>query len=143
MLVRDCMQRDVRTCTPQTSVQDVARLMAEIDAGSIPVGEQDRLVGMITDRDITVRVTAKGLGPETAAREAMSPGIDYCFEDDDLEDASILMGRAKVHRLPVLNREKRLVGILSVGDLSKSDDPLLAQSALAEGAEPGGPHQQA
>lgn len=142
MNVRDCMSGNVRTVSPQTTLQAVARLMKEIDAGAAPVGENDQLVGMITDRDIAIRAVAEGKGVDTTVGEVMTPDIEYVFDDEDIEDASIKMGRLKVRRLPVLNRDKRLVGMLSIGDLAKSPDPLQGQAALAETAEPGGPHRQ-
>src|SRR5260221_6607420 len=105
MQVRDAMTRDVRVATPGQTIRDVARLMAEIDAGSLPVGENDRLIGMITDRDIAVRAVARGLGPETPVREVMSTDqVMYCFEDDDIDDVAKHMGEVKVLRLPLLRR---------------------------------------
>jgi len=93
--------------------------MAEIDAGFIPVGENDRLVGMITDRDIVIRAVAKGKTPgKCVARDVMSPETKYCYEDETIEDAARKMATLQVKRLPVLNRDKRLVGIVSLGDLA-------------------------
>ena len=93
--------------------------MVDIDAGVLPVGENDRLVGMLTDRDITIRAVAKGKAPDrTKVRDVMSPEIKYIYEDESVEDAAENMGTLQIRRLPVLNREKRLVGIVSLGDLA-------------------------
>src|SRR5688500_3847927 len=119
MQVRDAMTRDVRIANPGQPIRDVARVMAEIDAGSMPVGENDRLVGMITDRDITVRAVAQGKGPDTLVRDVMSAEqVLYCFEDEDIDEVAKNMADVKVRRLPVVNRDKRLVGIISLGDLA-------------------------
>jgi CBS domain-containing protein len=107
--------------------------MADIDAGILPVGENDRLVGMITDRDITVRAVAEGRDPDkTMVRDAMSEAVRYCFDDEDSEEIARRMGSWQVRRLPVLNRDKRLVGIISLGDLviGGSEEP--AKEALKE-----------
>jgi CBS domain-containing protein len=136
------MTRDVRVATPGQSIRDVAKMMAEIDAGAMPVGENDRLVGMITDRDITVRAVATGKGPDTPVREVMSTDqVMYCFEDDDLDDVAKNMGDIKVRRLPVVDRNKRLVGIISLGDLAQSETRA-AGKAIDKISEKGGPHDQ-
>jgi len=131
----------VEIASPDDSIQQVARTLREIDAGSMPVGENDRLVGIITDRDIAVRAVADGKGPDTRVREVMSASIRYCFEDEDLADVSEQMAEHKVRRLPVLNREKRLVGIISLGDLSLSDGSSSGE-ALSDISQPGGVHSQ-
>ncbi len=142
MQVRDAMTRDVRVATPGQTIRDVARLMAEIDAGSLPVGENDRLIGMITDRDIAVRAVARGLGPETPVREVMSTDqVMYCFEDDDIDDVAKNMGEVKVRRLPVMDRNKRLVGIISLGDVAQCEQKAAGKS-FEMIAEKGGPHDQ-
>ena len=143
MKVSDCMSRNVRLCSPDDSLRDVARTMKECDAGALPVGENDRLVGMITDRDIVVRTVAEGKNPDTRVREAMTREIHFVFEDEDLESASAKMSQLKIRRLPVLNREKRMVGILSLGDVWSSEEPARAASALHDVAQQGGPHMQA
>jgi len=142
MQVREAMTADVLIANPQQSIRDAARAMAALDAGSLPVGDGDRLVGMITDRDIAVRAVALGLGPETPVREVMSPEIKYCFDDEEIEDIAENMGSIKVRRLPVVNRSKRLVGIISLGDIARSDDGSAAW-AMREIVEPGGEHSQA
>jgi len=119
MQISEIMSRDVAIAAPGDSVQKVAQKMAEIDAGIIPVGEKDRLVGMISDRDIVLRAVAKGKAPgKCTARDVMSPDIKYCYEDEKLEDAARNMATLQVKRLPVLNRDKRLMGIISLGDLA-------------------------
>ena len=141
MRVSECMTPAVEIASPDDSIQQVARTLREIDAGSMPVGENDRLVGIITDRDIAVRAIADGKGPDTRVREVMSASIRYCFEDEDLADVSEQMAEHKVRRLPVLNREKRLVGIISLGDLSLSDGSSSGE-ALSNISQPGGVHSQ-
>ena len=124
MNVREVMSRDVKVASPEDTLQNAARMMEQIDAGVLPVGEDDRLVGMLTDRDITVRAVAQGMAPsECRVRDVMSHDIKYIYEDESLEDAARNMGDLQLRRLPVLNRDKRLVGILSIGDLAlrKSD----------------------
>ena len=143
MKVRECMSQGVRLCSPDDKLQDVARTMKEADAGALPVGENDRLVGMITDRDIVVRIVADGKGPDTSVREAMTQEIHYVFEDEDLDSAAAKMSQLKIRRLPVLNRDKRMVGILSLGDVWSSEEALRAASALHDVAQQGGPHMQA
>ena len=119
MNVREIMTPDVVIASPDDTLQHAAELMADIDAGVLPVGENDRLVGMLTDRDITVRAVAAGKSPnECKVRDVMSPDIKYIFEDESVENAARNMSELQVRRLPVLNRDKRLVGIVSIGDLS-------------------------
>jgi CBS domain-containing protein len=142
MQVREAMSSDVRIANPNQPIRDAALLMAQIDAGSLPVGENDRLVGMITDRDIAVRAIALGKGPDTPVRDVMSEDVKYCFEDDDISGVAQNMADIKVRRLPVLNKSKRLVGIVSLGDLALIDGPANAGEALCGISEPGGAHSQ-
>src|SRR6185436_8185548 len=142
MQVRDAMSDDVQIASPNQSIRDAAILMAKIDAGVLPVGDNDRLVGIITDRDIAVRAIALGKGPDTPVREVMSEEVKYCFEDDDVDDVAQNMADIKVRRLPVLNKSKRLVGIVSLGDLAVADGPANAGEALCGISEPGGAHSQ-
>jgi CBS domain-containing protein len=121
MKVSEIMTRDVRLAEPDMSIRDVATTMAQIDAGFMPVGENDRLVGTITDRDIALRAIGKGKGPETKVRDIMSTEVKYCFEDDDVSAIAENMADIQVRRLPVVNREKRLVGVVSLGDLALED----------------------
>jgi CBS domain-containing protein len=136
------MTRDVRICTPGQTIREAARTMAEIDAGAMPVGENDRLIGMITDRDIAVRGVAQGKGPDTPVREVMSSDVKYCYEDEDLEHVARNMADIKVRRLPVVNREKRLVGIVALGDLARAEDKHTVAKTVKEVSQPGGPHTQ-
>ena len=107
------------------------------------MGEGDRLVGMLTDRDIAVRAVAQGRGPDTKVREAMTPDVRYRFEDEGLDDAVRGMGEQKVRRLPVLGRDKRLVGIVSLGDVALYADSGQTDAAVSAVSEPGGPHTRA
>lgn len=142
MRVRDAMTRDVRVATPGQSIRDVARTMAEADAGILPVGENDRLVGMITDRDIAVRAVARGKGPDTPVRDVMSTEkVMYCFEDDVVDEVARNMGDVKLRRLPVMDRDKRLVGIISLGDVAQREQKAAGRS-MEKIAAKGGPHDQ-
>lgn len=140
MRVGDVMTRNVRVANPDHTIQQVAALMAELDTGVVPVGEDDRLVGMITDRDIAVRAVARGKGLDTQTRDVMTADVKYCFEDEDLQDIARNMAEQKVQRLPVMNREKRLVGIVSLGDLAVQADSFDTDTAVSGMKEPGGPH---
>lgn len=143
MKVSEAMSRDVRITDPDQSIREAARTMAEIDCGFLPVGENDRLVGMITDRDIAIRAVAQGLGPDTPVREVMTPEVKYCFDDEDIEHVAENMGDLQVRRLPVLSRDKRLVGVISLGDIAgEGDFDIEATEALAGISRPGGPHSQ-
>jgi CBS domain-containing protein len=133
MKVAELMTADVEIIRPDDTLQTAARMMADLEAGILPVGENDRLVGMITDRDITVRAVAEGRDPgKTTVRDTMSEAVRYCFEDEASEEVARKMGAWQVRRLPVLNRDKRLVGIVSLGDLviGGSEEP--AKEALKE-----------
>ena len=112
MKVEACMNTDIRIASPAQPIRDAARTMKEIDAGFLPVGENDRLVGIVTDRDIIVRALAEGKGPDTPVRDVMTQEVLYCFDDDDFGAVSSRMGELKVRRLPVLNANKRLIGII-------------------------------
>jgi len=142
MKVCDKMTRNPRIASPDDSIREVARAMAEADAGALPVGQNDRLAGMVTDRDIAVRAVAQGKSPDTPVRDVMTPDVKYCFEDEDLHQVARNMGDIQVHRLPVVNRDKRLVGVLSLGDLAVGEGPRLAGEALAGISRPGGLHSQ-
>jgi CBS domain-containing protein len=142
MRVSEAMTREVRVATPGQSIRDVAKMMAESDAGSVPVGENDRLVGMITDRDIAIRAVAQGKGPDTPVREVMSDSkVLFCYEDEDLEHVAWNMGDEQVRRLPVVNREKRLVGIVSLGNIAQRESRS-AGKAVKGITRQGGAHQQ-
>ena len=131
MQVREIMTKDVKIVGPDDTIQRAANLMGEIDCGALPVGQNDRLVGVVTDRDITLRAVACGNAPnQCTVRDVMSPKIKYVFDDETLEDAAQKMSQLQVRRLPVLNREKRLVGIVSLGDLALKYDGRSTATAL-------------
>jgi CBS domain-containing protein len=142
MRVSEAMTREVRVATPGQTIRDVARMMAEIDAGAMPVGENDRLVGMITDRDIAIRAVAEGKGPDTPVRDVMSAEVKYCYEDEDLEHVAENMGDLQVRRLPVVNREKRLVGIVALGDIARREDEQTTGETTQQISQKGGKHRQ-
>jgi CBS domain-containing protein len=143
--VADVMARDPRIASPEDTVQQAARAMREEDTGVLPVGENDRLVGMVTDRDVALRLVAEGKDPaRTKVREVMTPEVRYVFEDEDLHRAAETMAEQQVRRLPVVNRDKRLVGVVSIGDLAaEGRTPRLAGRALAGVAREGGRHNEA
>jgi len=142
MKVSEVMTRDVQTIRPDQPVQEAASFMLSADAGSVPVIDGDRLIGMITDRDIAVRGVAKGHGPDTPVRELMTDDIICVREDDDVDEVASKMSEAQVRRLPVIDDQERLCGIVSLGDLSRQADEDAASEALQGVSEPGGKHQQ-
>jgi CBS domain-containing protein len=142
MKVSEVMTRDVQTVRPEQPVQQAASFMLSADAGSIPVTDGDRLIGMITDRDIAVRGIAKGYGPDTPVRELMTNDVICARADDDVEEIASRMSEAQVRRLPVLDEQERLCGIVSLGDLSRESDDDTASEALEGVSKPGGRHQQ-
>jgi CBS domain-containing protein len=142
MKVSEVMTKDVRLIEPTQTIREAARLMAELDTGIMPVREGDRLVGMITDRDIAVRAVAQGRGPDTSVRDVMTDDVKYCYEDDDTDDVARNMADIQVRRLPVLTRDKRLVGIISLGDMAVTDEAGTAGEAVAGISQPGGQHSQ-
>lgn len=127
MRVADAMTRDVHVVYPDQSIIDAAKLMADCDCGALPVEENDRLAGMITDRDIVVRALAQGK-TDAKVREVMTQDIKYSFEDEDLDSVAHNMGDLQVRRLPVVDRNKRLVGILSLGDIARTDEQASADA---------------
>jgi len=142
MKVSEVMTRDVQTIRPDQPVQEAASFMLSADAGSVPVTDGDRLIGMITDRDIAVRGVAKGYGPDTPVRQLMTDDIICVLENDDVDDVASKMSEAQVRRLPVIDDQQRLCGIVSLGDLSREADEDVASEALVGVSEPGGRHQQ-
>ena len=140
--VSEVMTRDVQTVRPDQKVQEAASFMLSADAGSIPVTDGDRLIGMITDRDIAVRGVAKGYGPDTPVRELMSDDVVCARIDDDCEEVASKMSEAQVRRLPVIDEQERLCGIVSLGDLARETDNDTAEQALEGVSQPGGQHQQ-
>lgn len=143
MKVRDAMTADVELARPEDSIRDAAQRMLRYDFGALPVGEGDRLVGMLTDRDIAVRAIAMGLGPDTTVGEVMSRDVKYCYADDDLGDVAANMGELQVRRLPVVDAEKRLVGIVSLCDVANFERSQVTGRAVASVSMPGGEHSQA
>lgn len=142
MKVSDVMTSDVQTVGPDETAQQAASFMLSADAGSIPVTDGDRLIGMITDRDIAVRGVAKGYGPDTLVRELMTDDIIAARADDDVEDVASRMSQAQVRRLPVVDENERLCGIVSLGDLARETSDESAHEALEGVSEPGGQHNQ-
>jgi CBS domain-containing protein len=142
MKISEVMTRDVQTVSPDQPVQEAANFMLSADAGSIPVIEGERLIGMITDRDIAVRGIAKGYGPDTPVRELMTDDLIVVRVDDDVEEAATKMSDAQVRRLPVIDSDERLCGIVSLGDLARESDNECSQQALEGVSQPGGQHQQ-
>lgn len=118
MVVGEAMTAQVRVVRPEQTIREAANLMAELDAGALPIVEGNKLVGMLTDRDIAVRAVALGKGPDTPVSAVMSEQVKCCFVDDDCAVVANEMAQERVRRLPVLDREERLVGIVSLGDLS-------------------------
>lgn len=142
MQISEAMSSNVQIMSPDQPIKDAARKMAEIDAGFLPIGENDRLVGIITDRDIAVRAVAAGLPPETPIRQIMTKEVQYCFDEDEIDAVADIMAEIKIRRMPVLNSDKRLVGVVSIGDIAVADGPDNAGAALCGISEPGGMHSQ-
>ena len=142
MKVSQVMTRDVKTVRPDQTAKDAAKFMLNEDAGSMPVSDGDRLIGMITDRDIAVRGVARGYGPDTPIRELMTDEVICVREDDDVEDVAVKMSQAQVRRLPVIDANEKLCGIVSLGDLARETSDESAHQALEGVSEPGGEHQQ-
>ena len=142
MKVSEIMTRDVFVANPGQKLRDVAAEMEKHDIGVLPVGENDRLVGMITDRDIAVRGISHGLGPEASVRDVMSAEVEYCFEDDEIDDLAQNMAAEQIRRLPVLNSKKRLVGIVSLCDLATGRNGKATGLALSGISQAGGHHCQ-
>jgi CBS domain-containing protein len=134
MQLREVMTTDVELITPDVSLKEAAAMMRDGGFGLLPIGENDRLVGTVSDRDITIRAVAAGKDPNTTSvREAMSQGVIYCFEDQSVEEAAALMGEKQIRRLPILNRDKRLVGVVAIGDLATdAKTEALGEEALSD-----------
>jgi CBS domain-containing protein len=136
-LLKDLMSPDVQFVSPDMRIDEAARKMRDGDFGMLPVAENDRMIGAISDRDIVVRAIAKGLGADTKVREVMSDGIAWAYEDDSVEQAAKIMSEHQVRRLPVVNRAKRLVGIVALGDFAvQSGEIRPAAQALTEISRP-------
>ena len=136
MYVSEVMTHGVYTTSPDDTVQTAAQTMADLDTGVLPIGENDHLIGILTDRDLSTRVVAQARDPTTTfVRDVMSQEVRYCFEDEAVEEAAVKMSQWHVRRLPVLSRAHRLVGIISLGDLAREATPEIAGEALSAIAE--------
>lgn len=142
MKVSECVSTAVRVAAPDNTMQSAAQAMADIDAGFLPVAQDDRLIGIVTDRDIAIRGVAAGRPPETSIRDVMSEDVRYCFADEESNAVLDNMGDIQVRRLPVVDRDKRLVGIVSITDLASDGDAQLAGRALSDIARPSAQHSQ-
>ena len=137
MQLSQILTRDPEVIGPDTSVKEAAQRMRSMDVGSLPVCDGRRLLGMVTDRDITIRITAEGRDPaSTPVQEAMTPDIQYVFADQDVQEAARIMRDQQIRRLPVLDREKKLVGIVSLGDIATTGQDQLSGDALESISQP-------
>ncbi|HLF26709.1 MAG TPA: CBS domain-containing protein [Anaerolineae bacterium] len=141
MELKQIMTRDVAVVRPNAPVREAAEKMKTLDIGALPVCTGRRMVGMLTDRDITLRVVAEGRDPmNTRAEAVMTPDVTYCFEDQDVAEAAALMAEQQIRRLPIINRDKELVGILSLGDLAvDTNQAMLAGDVLEDISQPAKP----
>ena len=136
-LLKDLMSPDVQFVSPDMTIADAAKKMRDGDFGMLPVGEDDRMIGTISDRDIVIRAVAEGKNVATTVRDVMSDGIAWVYEDDSVEQAAAIMSERQVRRLPVVNRDKRLVGIVALGDFAvESSEIQPAAKALSEISRP-------
>lgn len=136
MKVRDVMTRDVKVAGPGDTIQQIARLMLDFDTGAIPVVDDGHVIGLITDRDIVLRVAAQGRPLTLPVSEALTPNVEFCFEDDDLTEVSEKMARLQLRRMIILDQNRKLAGILSLGDLSREADPLESGLMLEQVSRP-------
>jgi CBS domain-containing protein len=121
MKISDIMTRNVEVARPDDSIQTVAQRMADLDVGSLPVCDGQTILGMVTDRDITIRATAKGLSGDTGVTQVMTADVEYAFEDDDLQEVADKMAKKQIRRLPIVDRDKKLCGILAIADIARED----------------------
>lgn len=142
MQISSIMTRDVQLASPSDTIGDIAKRMADSDIGFLPVGEGDKLVGMVTDRDIVVRGVAKGLEASTPVREVMTRDVMYCNEDQEVDEVVMNMGDIQVRRLAVVDRNKRLCGVVSLADTVRQDEKMTG-TGLSGVTRPGGSHSQA
>ena len=142
MKISEVMTTDVETVSAEQTAREAAHFMLRADTGSIPVCENGRVIGMVTDRDIAVRCVAEGRGPDTPVSDLMSDGIVCAHEDDDIDMVAKRMSDEQVRRMPVLDSDERLVGMVSLGDLSRETTGDAASEALEGVSAPGGQHQQ-
>lgn len=135
--LKDLMSRDVKVISPDMTIREAASQMRDGDFGMLPVGENDRMIGAITDRDIAIRGVAEGKDAGTKVRDVMSEGISWAYEDDSVEAAAKIMSERQVRRLPVVDRDKRLVGIVALGDFAvESSEVRPAAEALSGISQP-------
>jgi len=142
MKISEVMTTDVQTVSADQTAREAAAFMLRAEAGSIPVCEGDRVIGMITDRDIAVRGVAEGRGPDTPVRDLMSDGIVCARAEDNVDDVARRMSQQQVRRLPVLDADEKLIGIVSLGDLARETAGEPAHQALEGVSQLGGEHQQ-
>jgi CBS domain-containing protein len=143
MKITEVMTPNPEIVTREQPIQEAARRMLDADTGALPVGDGDRLVGMVTDRDIAVRAVAEGRGPDTPVGEVMSEKLLFAWDDQDVDEVAIQMSDAQVRRMPILSRQgETLVGMVSIGDLVQSNQGEAAGIAVAGATEPGGEHNQ-
>jgi CBS domain-containing protein len=138
MKISDVMSRDVTVANPGDSIQSVAQRMASEDVGALPVCDGRRLQGMVTDRDITIRAVAQGRDINTSIAEVMSPDIEFCFEDDDLEDVADKMADRQIRRIPVVDRDRNLIGIVALADVARTKKDKLSGDTLEDISQPSG-----
>ena len=137
MQLSQILSRNVETLPPDATIREAAQRMRSLDVGSMPVCDGAHLLGMITDRDITIRAVADGRDPAQApVRDAMTPDVQYVFENDDVRKAAQIMEDRQIRRLPVVNQEKRLVGIVSLGDIARTGNDRLSGEALQQISDP-------
>jgi CBS domain-containing protein len=141
MKISECMTQDVQLVSPDDSIERAAQIMGSADAGVLPVSDGSRLVGMITDRDIAVRGVAEGCGPDARVGDIMSREVKYCFDDAEMDEVLVNMAQIQVRRMPVVDHDKRLVGIISLADLDR-EEPRRSGEALRHIVQPGGRHNQ-
>ena len=142
MKIRDLMTTEIETVTAEQTAKEAAGFMLSADTGSIPVCDNGRVIGMITDRDIAVRGVAEGRGPETSVRDLMSKDIVCAREDDDVAAIASRMSEAQVRRLPVIDANDKIVGMISLGDLSRESEGEVAHRVLEGVSASGDQHQQ-
>lgn len=136
--IKDVMSHDVKTLSPEAAIKDAARQMRDGNFGLMPVGEHDRLVGTLSDRDIVIRAVAQGMDASTKVRDVMSTEVLWAYENDSVDKASQIMSDNQIRRLPIVNSDKRLVGIVALGDLAVDGaDMMRAGQALSEISKPG------
>jgi CBS domain-containing protein len=141
--VSELMTRDVEIVSPSDTIQQAAKIMARIDTGFLPVADNDRLVGVITDRDIAIRAVAEGKDPaRTPVKEIVTPEVRFVYEDEDVSDVADKMAEWQVRRLPVVDRNNHLAGVISLADIAREHAPQDAGEALQGISRPGGQHSQ-